>query len=255
MAPFRSLAGIALALVPLLGGCDLVFDIGTDAEPCELASFEDATPVDVVIAEDFSANWDMTFAVVVSLGVAYEVDLATAALTPIDLGPYTNSGLALAPEGSSMFYTAGAEPLILKGALRGGTTQWVLDATTPRGTFAGTPSADVFGPRRVLIREREASDEIQEYEDVSGRWMPVGEPHAVSSLRAPNLTPNGLTMVYIGTEDAGMVAVRAAQRPSTSEWFGPATTLRTGASAAAQLLGECKRLYTVEETMLWQFDR
>lgn len=245
MAPSRRLS--ALALVPLFGGCDLVFDIGTEAEPCELASFTDATAVDIVRADDFSANWAMTFAVVTSDGASYEIDLATSILTPIDLGPYQYRGLSLAPEGNSMFYTAGSEPMILKGALRGGTTQWLLDATTPRGTFAGTPSADVFGPRRVLIRERENTEAIQEYEDVAGRWMPVGEPRTVASRLAPNLTPNGLTMVFVGTDDEGMPAVQAAQRPSIAEWFGPVTTLRSAPGiTSAQLLGECKRLYTVE---------
>lgn len=244
-----------LAAAALLGGCDLVLGVEGKAEPCELGSFAAATPLDLAPAEDFSADWDMTFAVVMSGGIANEIDLVTLTMTPIELGPYTNIGLSLAPEGNALFYTASSEPDLLKGALRGSATQWVLGATTPRGVFAGTPSADVFGPRRLLVKERELGDEIQEYEDIAGRWTPVGMPHAVPSFHAPNLTPNGLTMVFAGTDEAGVPGIRAAQRASITEWFGPPTTLREGAFYAAQLLGECKRLYTSDGTTLRQYDR
>jgi hypothetical protein len=246
---------LALAAMALLGGCNLVFGVEGETTPCELGSFADATPVDLAPADDFSADWNMTFAVVMSGGVAHELDLETLTMTPIDLGPYSPLGVALAPEGNSLFYTASAEPNFLKGALRSGVTQWVLDATTPRGAFAGTPSADVFGPRRVLVKERDLVDEIQEYEDVAGRWMPVGPPHPVPTRTAPNLTPNGLTMVFIEHDAAGSSAIRASQRASISEWFGPPTTLREGVFRSAQLLGECKRLYTTEDAMLRQLDR
>jgi hypothetical protein len=252
MAPSRSWL---IAAAALLGGCDLVFGVEGKSEPCELGSFAGATSVDLAVADDFSVDWDMTFAVLVANGASNELDLETLTLSPIELGPYSNIGLALAPEGDSLFYTATAEPNLLKGALRGGAAQWVLDATTPRGTYAGTPSADVFGPRRVLVKERMTDQTIQEYEDVAGRWTPVGEPHPLSSIRAPNLTPNGLTMVYVGTDDAGVSSIRAAQRASIAEWFGEPTILREGGFLSAQLLGECTRIYTVEDSMLRQLDR
>ena len=248
MASFRH---ATLALI--LGGCDLVVGIDTDPSPCQLGSFAEATPVDIIEAEAFSADWDMRFAVVMSLGSSYELDLQTKALTPIDLGPYNNVGLALTPEGNALFYTTNTEPLVLKGALRG--ESWLLDATVPRATFAGTPSADVFGPRRLLVRERAENDLITEYEDVAGRWTPVGEPHAVAASLVPDLTPNGLTMVFAGTDADGNPAVMAAQRGSTSEWFGEPTVLLPGAFVSAQLLGDCKRLYTSDGSMLRQYDR
>lgn len=245
-------SSLALALL-VLGACDVVVGIDTDPSPCQLGSFADATPVDIVPAESFSADWDMRFAVVMSEGLSYELDLASHALTPIDLGPYVNVALALAPEGNALFYTINTEPYVLKGALRGGA--WLLDATVPRATFAGTPSADAFGPRRVLVRERAESDLIAEFEDVAGHWTSVGEPHAVSATYVPALTPNGLTMVYAGADADGNPAVMAAQRSSTSEWFGTPTVLLPGTFSSAQLLGECKRLYTSDGTMLRQYDR
>jgi hypothetical protein len=253
MVRSRSMLAVAITL---LGGCDLAFDINLDADPCELGSFGETTAVELATngAEDFSADWAMTFGVVMFAGSAYEIDLTTNAMTPIDLGPYTSHALSLAPEGNALFYTASAEPSLLKGALRPSAAEWILDAGVPRGTFAGTPSADVFGPRRVVVRERDTSTDVQEFEDVAGRWMPVGEPHPMTSNRAPNLTPNGLTMVWVETVEAAGV-VRAAQRPTIAEWFGPPTDLRSGPIQTAQLLGECKRLYVVEDGALRQYDR
>jgi hypothetical protein len=252
MARSRALAA---AVIALLGGCDLVFDVQRESTPCELGSFAEVPPLDLTRAEEFSIDWDMTFAVTTLEGMSYEVDLETRTSMPIDLGLYSPISLALAPEGRSMFYTASAEPNLLKGALRSAATEWVLEATTPRGTFAGTPSADVFGPRRVLVKERDVAAEIQEYEDISGHWVPIGSPHPLSTDHAPNLTPNGLTMVYVEPDPLGVPMVRAAQRASISEWFGPPTTLREGQYRSPQLLGECKRLYLVEDTTLRQFDR
>lgn len=239
----RSIAAVAIAL---LGGCDLAFDIDLEPKPCELASFADAPAVTHAPADDFSVDWEMSFAVIISQGLTYELDLTTNTQTPIDLGPYVPRGFSLAPEGSSMFYTASAEPALLKGALRPSAAEWLLDAGVPKGTYAGTPSADIYGPRRLLLKEREESTDIIELEDVEGRWTPIGEPHPIATIQAPNLTPNGLTMVWPGYNEANEPVVFAAQRPSISEWFGEPTVIRTGHTARAQLLGECKRLYVID---------
>lgn len=246
----------ALVLVALAGsGCDLVFGLDGEARPCELEPFTDVTPTDLVSAEDFSIDWDMTFGVVVQDIGAFEIDLATNELTPIELGAWVHRGLALTPEGRALFYTSFAEPPILKGALRGGPAAWQLDAGVPRGTFAGTPSADVYGPRRLLVKMREGSDEVQEYEDRSGRWTPIGTPRALQSRFAPNLTPNGLTMVYAGVDATGAPAVLAAQRPSTDAEFGEPMVVLPGEVQTAQLLGQCKQLYTSDGQMLRRYAR
>ena len=66
----------------------------------------------------------------------------------------------------------------------------------PAGALAGTPSADAFGPRRVLIKVRLTDQTVQEYQDTNGVWTAVGAPFEASGIAPPNLTPNGLTMVY-----------------------------------------------------------
>lgn len=243
---------LALAAL-LLGGCDLVFGIDAEETPCELGAFGEG--VDVIAAEDFSFDWEETFGVVVQSGAAYEMNPVDATLAPIDIGPYVNHGLALTPEGDALFYTIVVEPLTLKGALRGATS-WRLDASVPRGTFAGTPSADVFGPRRVMVRMRAGSDEpVQEYEDISGVWTPVGDGRAMTTLRAPNLTPDGLTMVYAGVTETGEPGVFAEQRVSRSAAFGPPHQLLAGEVQAVQLLGRCQRMYTSDGTTLRRYDR
>jgi hypothetical protein len=249
---------VALALVaPLCGvaACDSVVGIETDAKPCTLGAFTEEMPLQITAAEDFSIDWDMTFAVVAVNGRPQELDLATMTASDIDLGPYNDLGLALAPEGNALFYTAAIEPMVLEGALRGGATQWQQGATVPHGTFAGTPSADVFGPRRMVLKVRPTDTTVIELEDQSGVWTQIGDPHPLASVRAPNLTPNGLTMVWPGTGDDGMPAVFAAQRKTTANWFGTPTVLRSGMYYNAQLLDSCKRLYTTDGNMLEEYDR
>lgn len=247
---------IAIALVLACGGCDLAFGLDGEEEPCALGSFDGALPTDIVEAEDFSIDWDETLAVYTKSGIAYERALPSATPAVIDLGPYNMLGLSLTPEGNALFYTASIEPPVLRGALRAGDAQWQLDAGTPRGSYAGTPSADVFGPRRVLVRMRMTGEEIVEYEDDNGRWVPVGDPHPVVGTIAPNLTPNGLTMVYAGFDDEQQPAIFAATRSSTAEWFGAPAIILRGMHRSPLLLGRCKRLYTIADgSVLRRFDR
>lgn len=244
---------IALALA--CSGCDLAFGLDGE-EPCSLGSFDHAQTTDITTADDFSIDWDETLAVYTKSGLAYELALPDPTPIPVDLGPYTMLGLSLLPEGNVLFYTASIEPPTLKGALRAGDAQWLLDAGVPRGSYAGTPSADVFGPRHVIVRLRMTDDTVVEYEDDNGRWDLVGEPHPNTGTLAPNLTPNGLTMVYAGLDDDQQPAVFAATRKSTAEWFGEPTIVLRGAHRSPLMLGQCKRLYTVaEDGVLRRFER
>lgn len=235
---------VVLALA--CGGCDLAFGLDEGPEACELSSFESAASVDLINANDFSVDWDQRFAVVIRNGAAFELELPNGLPLPIDLlGLYVNDGMAMTPEGNAMLYTSLIEPPILNGALRASAGSWTAAPAVPRGTFAGTPSADVLGPRRILVKMRQLDVTVQEYEDDSGRWVTVGEPHDLVATLAPNLTPNGLTMVYSGFDEAGAPAVLGATRATTSEWFGPPTVLLAGDHHSAQLLGQCKQLYTI----------
>jgi len=248
----RCLVGLALTLA--LGGCDVVLGVDREAEPCDLGAFDPERGADLGPAEDFSLDWDETFGVVANEGFTYEIDPRTMERTPTDLGPYASVALALAPEGDSLFYTALIEPPVLKGALRADPAAWKLDAGVPAGTFAGTPSADVFGPRRVLVKLRESFDApVQEYEDQDGRWVAVGDPLRVPAMRAPHLTPNGLTLVYASVDESPAIVV--AQRSSTSAPFGAPTPILAGTFANAQLLGNCKRLYATDRSTLRRYDR
>ncbi|HEY5926720.1 MAG TPA: hypothetical protein VIV11_33770, partial [Kofleriaceae bacterium] len=170
-----------------------------------------------------------------------------------------------APEGHAVFFTAPIEPPELVGALRG-ETAWQLEATVPIGTYAGTPSADVFGPRRVLVRMRPGDTSVQEYEDQNGRWVAIGEPLAVGDdpltpddVHAPNLTPNGLTMVYPGFDRDGDPGIFAQSRASVDEPFGEPVVLRMGPLRRPQLCGQCQQLYAIdslgEAPTVMRFDR
>ena len=238
------------SLLLLCAGCDLLVGLDEDPTPCAPASFEGAAAVTITEADHFTVDWDQTFAVVSARGLMWEVALPGGAPVAIDLGVYVDFALALAPEGTALFYTAAIEPPQLRGALRTGDATWSLDATTPRGTFAGTPSADAFGPRHVLVRLRPTDGDVVEYEDVDGVWTARGT-HPVPGMLAPNLTPNGLVMVYA---DGG---VYAASRASRDEWFGEPTLILANANVVGQpqLLGKCKNLYISDGTMLQRYDR
>ena len=246
------------SLLVLLAGCDLVFGVNGQPAPCELGSFDEAARTEIVEADEFSVDWDQTFAVISQVGLSWEVSLSDRIQKPIDLGVYMNLALALAPEGHAVFYTTSVEPPTLAGALRGDNA-WQLDARVPIGTYAGTPSADVFGPRRVLVRMRPNDTDVQEYEDQDGRWVTVGAPFELASEFPPNLTPNGLTMVYAGFNAAGEAGVFAHSRNSVDEPFGDAVVLSMQPLHRPQLCGQCQQLYVIdgsgEYNMLVRLDR
>jgi hypothetical protein len=238
-----------------LPGCDVVFGLTGEPGPCELAAFDESSFVDLTPGEDVSVSLDGSFAVVVSGGVASELTLPGGETVPIELA-YPALGLGLAPEGDALFYTAQVEPPALKGAVRDAAQVWILDAEVPRGTFAGTPSADIFGPRRVLVRLREVRAEVQEYEDVNGVWTPVGEIHDVAGMLAPNLTPSGLNMVYGDVELDGTEIVLAASRESTSEWFSESRVILRGSNRSPQLFGKtCDQLFVSDDGFIRRYGR
>lgn len=234
------------ALLILLAGCDLAFGVHGDAQPCTPGAFTHAVYEDLAVAEDYSVDWDQTFAVIHRDGTTYHVPFGGEP-TQIDLGIYVPSGFALAPEGNALFFTAMVEPPLLQGALRTGDATWQAASVLPRGFFAGTPSADVFGPRRVLVA---VDGGVREFEDDAGRWITVGEPHVVDSLRAPNLTPDGLAAVYAGSD-----GIYAMTRPNIDAWFDAPVKILDGADRSPQLLGRCQRLYTTHDNTLRRWDR
>jgi len=145
-------------------------------------------------------------------------------------------------------------PTLMAAALQDST--WQTGQRAPRGTFAGTPSADVFGPRRVIVRLRDTQPAVQEFEDQSGIWVAVGDPHDLPGVAAPNLTPNGLTMVYAVVGDNP--GIYQATRASTSAWFGDPQLVLAGDHLAPQLLGRCSNLYVIDNTTtrtLTRYDR
>lgn len=236
----------------LLGGCDLAFGVDGEPGPCDLGTFNSAKTTDLAPANAFSVDWDQTYAVILQNdGISAELTLASGTLQTIDLGPYGGMSLSLDPEGNALLYTAATEPFSLEGALREGPGSWKLGARAPLATFVGTPSADVFGPRRMLARMHAADETVQELEDQNGTWVAIGDAHMLVSTYPPNLTPNGLTAVFARqtvTETATTTEIYGMTRPTTAAWFGePVKILENGMDDKPQLLGNCSRLYTVHD--------
>ena len=237
-----------ILIAALCGGCDTVFSVG-DTHACAVASFDHAKPEGLLAVDAFSVDWDESYAVVSLSGLPnqYRFDGMPA---PIELGAGVPVTFSLAPEGDGLFWTAGSEPRELMAAATHDGTTWTTGARVPKGTFAGTPSADGFGVRHVLVRLRSDQPAVQEYIDDNGVWMPTGEPHDMSGLYAPNLTPNGLTVVWSDTD-----GVHEATRDSIDGWFGTDTLVLAGAHGTPQLLGHCDTLYTRDDGMLTRYRR
>lgn len=213
---------------------------GGELRPCDDSSFASAKPTHIVDAYAFSVTWErdrMYFAT----GLTYEMSLPNGKPQAVDLGPYSADTLAVAPEGDGMFFTVAFEPPMLLGAVQTGSA-WASDPLVPLGTYAGTPTAAAFGPRRVLVRLRYSLSQVQEYEDDGNTWQPVGPVHSIPGDFAPNLTPAGFDMVY--ADHAG--AVWIAHRPSVGEWFGDATMILDGQHQFPQLLDRCHELYVID---------
>ena len=233
-----------------------MFGISGDPGPCDTTSFASAKGVDITVAEAFSISRDRSLAVIQAEGLAYQLALPGGAPQPIDLGVYPAQNFAMSPDGDALFYTASIEPPTLLGALRSGES-WKLDATVPKATFVGTPSADEFGPRRMLARLQMTSDQLQEYEDDDGVWTPHGELQKLVGVAAPNLTPDGLSMVYsVSDPTTGDSVVFLASRASMTDWFGDPVAILPGQHSAPQLLDVCRQLFVVDnDGVLRRYDR
>ncbi len=236
----------AWAIVVCLAGCDGVFGLEADNGPCATGLFDGAKTTDLRFAEAFSISWDRDLIVFTNAGLPFEQGLPDGKPTPLDIGPYTMTSISLAPEGDAMFYSAAVEPIELRAAVKRSST-WTDDALVPPGTFAGTPSADEFGPRRVLVRLFDAQNTVQEYEDQSGVWQPIGDVHTIPGAAvAPNLTPTGLDMVYAGVASNGLQGVFAAHRAATNVWFDAPQLILSGPHSSPQLLDRCHQLYVAD---------
>ena len=239
-----------LAIALCASGCDYVFGLDHGPAPCSVASFASATPTALMAADAFSISWDQTLVVYTQAGFAFEQALPHGTPMPIDLGIYVPESLALTPEGDALFFSAAIEPPLLQTAVRASPGAWDADAIRPRGVFAGTPSADEFGARRVLVRLRDDAMDVQEYVDDGGKWQPTGDPHVVATTSAPNLSASGLDMTFTGVDADNAPGVFVAHRSSTAEWFDDPVVILPGQHASPQLLGSCTQLYVDDDGMV-----
>jgi hypothetical protein len=240
----NAIASIVLATATL-AGCDGVFGLsGGELKVCDDSSFATSKPHRVSPGYAFSVTWDRD-RIFYMTGPTYEMSLPDGTPHAIDIGPYQPDVMAVSPEGDAMLFTVFLEPPELHVSLRASSTTWTADALVPFGTYAGTPTAAEFGPRRVLVRLRAGAPDVQEYEADGNSWRPVGDVHPIDGSVAPNLTPAGLDMVFAATigSDSG---VFIAHRASTAEWFGPPALILAGAHDSPQLLDRCRELYVVE---------
>ena len=138
---------------------------------------------------------------------------------------------------------------------------WQLAGTLPI-TLAdefdriSAPTARERGPRRMLLLTRASvgfAKVIQELvEDDAGNWGPAGEPYAsfalgVDGIFDPNLSADGLRIVFSGFGFSGENAVYYVDRASVDERFAAATPvfslLGNGLALSPFLADDCARMY------------
>ena len=261
MMPHRQLS---LLVVLNLAACDVVWGLSGEPSACELRSFDGIAEREMITdGERFTVDAAGKRSILDFSGTQFErtLDVEIDDRVQIQIGDLIATRfLSLAPEGDVLFHSRSAEPMHVEIATRTAEGSWVaVDRTPPKGAIAGVPSALEFGPRRVIVRTRQVGSGILEYEDDGSSWVPIGEETPFPGGLPPNLTPNGLTMVYVDTDpQSGQPAVFAASRDSLSDAFGEAKLLRVTAGAAtAQLVGNksCDTLYVSETGALRRYDQ
>jgi hypothetical protein len=268
---------VALAAVCLgLGACDLVWGLTGEPPKCDLGTdaFVGAGMVSLQMpVEDFSVSVDPKRTIASRLGVTFEVEVGEP--VSIDLGQaFVQVSFGLAPEGDFLFFSNQVEPPDLRIAERASDGTWAVSrAAPPAGVHAGSPSALEFGPRRVLVNvgqegvldDGQPVRDIQEYVEDGDRWRAVGPRQALGGTFAPNLTPNGMTAVFVEKDADGSDVVAIATRDHVSDEFSdrtvifrdePGSTIRSAQLHGTDILDkECATLVVDVEDDLRQYDR
>lgn len=255
--PLRQLSLLA---VPGLAACDVVWGLSGEPSACELRSFDGIDDREMITDGDqFTVSSSGKRAIVDATGKQFERELDVEVTVEITVGLPTTKFISLGPEGDLLFHSQPAEPMHIEQATRTSDGIWIEAARNPpKGAIAGVPSASEFGPRHVIVRTRGVGSGILEYEEDGDAWLPVGDEQPFPGALPPNLTPNGLTMVFVDADPAtGEPAVFAANRASVSESFGEPRLLRvTAGGKSGQLLGNsCDTLFVSESGALRRYDQ
>lgn len=262
-----------------LGGCDLVWGLSGEPPACDLGegAFDGAERTDLMMAvEDFSVAVENDRVIGTRDAATFEIELDFGgAPVPIALGEaaFVKAGFGLAPEGDLLFFSNEVEIPELQIATRT-EAGWTVSVTRekPAGLRAGTPTALVFGARRVLVRVGEAGvvdgevvRDVQEYVEDGDRWRAVGPRQSFPGSFAPNLTPNGMTAVFTDVDEDGRAVVAIATRDSVSDAFAgrtviyrgdPAFAIRTAQLRDDDIVGkQCGTLFVAEGNQLRRYDR
>jgi hypothetical protein len=115
-----------------------------------------------------------------------------------------------------------------------------------------------------IVDEGTPVRDTQEYVEEGDGWRAVGSRQALQGMRAPNLTPNGMTAVFTDDDADGNVVVMATRDSVSDEFSGRTVIFRAEPGlliGSAQLRGddaldkECNTLFVDVGTQLRRFDR
>ena len=247
----RSELLIALALV---SGCDVVVGLSGDQRPCGNARFGRQGHADRARPMTSRSTGTQTFAVLASDGAAVEYRFSDKSQTRDRSRRLQHHRARARARGQRPVLHGLDRAADLDGGRARRKSAWRTGQRVPQGTYAGTPSADTFGPRRSLVRAR---PRLRDGPGVRGSGRRVGRGRR-SARRA------GLRRAEPHAErpDDGLPRRRRdspgiflATRASTDAWFGTPVLVLEGEHRFPQLLGRCSDLYVIDDGTLTRYER
>lgn len=265
-----------VGLLALLAGCNQVFGlaetVAVDARQFDApadAAFQCPSPGSqptfaALLHQAVTKNCvSYTTSTAANLGAAFCIDLDAIADGPIDELPERSTFTPaqrfdmprLTPEGNEMWVRLRATgSATFSVYTRTGDHQWswVRDlaiASQSQDDQLTVPSRSIDGTRRVL-RYAFSEFKLYEYADdgTATTMIRSYQPSelGVTFMSFPNLTADGLRLVFVGSEVGATTAQTLyADRPSLSDSFSPARVLATAPVTSDPFLSEdCARLYT-----------
>lgn len=270
---------LAIALAPLaLAACNQILGLDStrlvDAPPPDApyrctdeAPPLRGMPVAIVDGEvrSYSISMDRTLAVAVRGNTLYQGEGDMAFAKGANLSPPPPSAPVsprLAPEGDELFVSYASpvmvsSPTTIVRYTRAG-DGWMADPAPILALDAtlvemSAPTRRDLGPRRMVVvaTPPAAATELREYVETASGWT-LADTYALAELGTlrllhPNLTPDGLHLVFDGRDETAAPILGYASRATTNDRFANAVDMNPffGRPEVADpfLVEDCSRLY------------
>ena len=171
----------------------------------------------------------------------------------------------ITPEGDEMFVRAGSRAPIIDIYKKVAVATWRFTATTGVSGDAdmsfSAPSSRSSGRRIIIATATLSPPQFDEYVATGTTWMfertHTADMLGVAQMRQPDLTPDGLHLVFSGSVDSGETSIFYVSRSSVEEQFTTASPLALKVTNPQwpHMTSDCARLYIDGEMQLTYITR